>query len=219
MTHPQEQNSTNKEGKKITAIHEFPWWGRYEHFANSRWSVWVLAFASFIDAWLFFVPPELFLSALTLARPKRWLLYTAIATMSTLAGAYVGYMIGALFFETAGNAIINLLGEESSIINEAKQLYAENAFVTLVLTGLSPIPFVPFVIAAGFFNINLLTFTIAVLVARVFRYGPIALLVAVFGQKGVVWVHAALQASGRAGVIALVAVVAISVIVLVHAFF
>lgn len=200
-------------------IQKESWWGWYEKQTGKPHSLVLLAAGSFIDAWLFFFPPELILSALVLARPKRWLFYTAFATFFTILGSYVGYVIGAFFFETLGNVILSVLGEESTILEQARTLYAENAFWTLVLTGITPIPFVPFVMAAGYFQVNFFVFTVAVFFARFFRYGPIALLVALFGQKGFVWVRKTLQTSGKISIGIITAALVIGTVLLVHALY
>lgn len=200
-------------------VQEEAWWASYEKHTGKPYSLIALAAGSFIDAWLFFFPPEIILSALVLARPKRWLFYTLFATFFTILGSYVGYIIGAFFFETFGTVIFSLLGEEEAILEQARLLYQDNAFWTLVLTGITPIPFVPFVMAAGFFKVNIFLFTVAVFFARFFRYGPIALLVALLGQRGVCFVSRALRASTYVGVFLAGLVLLGGAVLLVHVFY
>ena len=64
---------------------------------------------AFAESSFFPIPPDVILVPMTIAQPKMAWRYAAICTIASVAGGALGYAIGALFFDTVGQWLINLL--------------------------------------------------------------------------------------------------------------
>ena len=78
--------------------------------AESQHAPWALGAIAFAESSFFPVPPDAILIPMSLARPKRAWVYALICTVGSVAGAMLGYAIGAFLFETVGKWLINLYG-------------------------------------------------------------------------------------------------------------
>lgn len=162
--------------KKLRAL--WSWFRSHAHGAHARF--W-LALAAFIESWFYFIPPDVFLAAIIAAGNKRWILYASITTVASVFGAFFGYIIGAFFFESIGAQIVQVINEEA-LFHSAQQIFDEQAFWIIFVTAITPIPFVPFVLASGFFSVNLGVFLLAAVLGRGLRYFTVAYLVHAFGE-------------------------------------
>ena len=156
-------------------------WDWFESCADTVYARSALAFASFIDSWLFFFPPEILLVTMTAAKPKQWFQFATITTVFALLGGLVGYAVGAFFFEGIGEHIIASLGAENEFAR-AQEAFLNNAFLVMFLASFTPVPYVPFVLASGFFGVNLFVVLAASLVGRVLRFYLIAYVSKTFGK-------------------------------------
>src|SRR5436190_3782832 len=78
--------------------------------AESPHAPWALGVIAFAESSFFPVPPDAILIPMSLARPKRAWVYALICTLGSVAGALLGYAIGAFLYETVGRWLINLYG-------------------------------------------------------------------------------------------------------------
>ena len=65
--------------------------------AESQHAPWALGVIAFAESSFFPVPPDAILIPMSLARPKRAWDYALICTLGSVAGALLGYAIGALY--------------------------------------------------------------------------------------------------------------------------
>jgi len=67
-----------------------------------------------------------------------------------VCGAFLGYAIGYVFYETIGLAIVNFydLGGAVKLLGEK---YSDNAFLTIFTGAFTPIPYKAMTITAGIF--------------------------------------------------------------------
>jgi membrane protein YqaA with SNARE-associated domain len=84
-------------------------------------------------------------------RKRAWQLAGWCALWSVIGGM-AGYAIGALFWDTAGIWIINMLHIPLSRVETIRQEYAANAYL-IAVQGLTPIPFKLVTISAGLANV------------------------------------------------------------------
>ena len=148
--------------------------------AGHRHAPAALAAVSFAESSFFPIPPDVMLIPMVLAnRAKAWI-YATIATVSSVIGGLAGYAIGYFVFEYIGQPILNFY-HYAEKFDQARHVFAENAFWILVVKGLTPIPYKILTIAAGVSHVELSTFIVASIIARALRFYLVAALLYWFG--------------------------------------
>jgi membrane protein YqaA with SNARE-associated domain len=143
-------------------------------------AVWWLAFFCFIEASFFPIPPHPLLGLMCLAEPKKAIRFAAIATLSSVAGALLGYAIGWGLYDTIGVQLLGLLGLSESFPVAACYL-REYDVEAILIAGATPVPFKLLTITAGFIEMALVPFILASLVARAMIFMTVGILFRLFG--------------------------------------
>ncbi|MFT5359947.1 MAG: membrane protein YqaA with SNARE-associated domain [Candidatus Paceibacteria bacterium] len=152
-------------------------------FAESPHSTAWLFFLSFVEASIFPVPPDLLLVAiLSTGEHRRWVFYSFVTTISSVFGGILGYAIGYSFFGIIGEQMIALYGLEAQFL-QIGELLGKNAFLTIFVSGFTPVPYKIFTIASGFFEINLIVFITASVIGRGARFFLVSFIMNKFGEK------------------------------------
>ena len=152
--------------------------------AGHKKSKSILGFISFIESFIFPIPPDVLIIPMTIARKHEWIRIALIATIGSVLGACLGYFIGYVFFNEIGLKIFEIYGvDDASFLKD--KVSSEGgviAWITLLaIAGFSPVPFKLLTITSGFINFNILYFIIISLVTRGTRFFLIAFLVGNFG--------------------------------------
>ena len=152
--------------------------------AGHRRSKSILGFISFIESFIFPIPPDVLIIPMTIARKSEWIRIALIATIGSLLGACLGYFIGYVFFNEIGLRIFEIYGvDDASFLKD--KVSSEGgviAWITLLaIAGFSPVPFKLLTITSGFINFNILYFVIISLLTRGSRFFLIAFLIGNFG--------------------------------------
>lgn len=171
--------------------------------------VWLFCIA-FAEASFFPLPPDALLIPMVLARPRRAWLLAAICTAGSVAGAALGYWIGAALFDHVARPIVHFFGAERQYA-AVLTLYQRYGFEAILIKGLTPIPFKLVTIAAGAAHVDLGRFFLACLITRGGRFFLVeALPLRLFGDRArafidrrLVQITWALLVSAIAGVLAL----------------
>ena len=142
---------------------------------------WALGVIAFMESSFFPVPPDALLAVMTVARPKRAWLYALICTFGSVAGALLGYAIGALLYNTLGLWLIHLYGYGARVV-ELKALFAQWGWAVILLKGLTPIPFKIVTITCGLLGYNLPLFVLLCTLTRGARFLVLAVLLNLFGD-------------------------------------
>ncbi len=143
--------------------------------------VW-LAVISFVESSFFPIPPDIMLIPMILATPKKAWKIAGICTISSIFGAYLGYIIGVYFFELIAEPLLNFYGYLEKF-NEFKHLYEEYGAWIVFGAGITPFPYKIITIASGVVHLNLAVFTVASILARGLRFFLIAWLLKTYGEK------------------------------------
>lgn len=143
--------------------------------------VW-LAVISFVESSFFPIPPDIMLIPMILATPKKAWEIAGICTISSILGAYLGYIIGVYFFELIAEPLLNFYGYLEKF-NEFKHLYEEYGAWIVFGAGITPFPYKIITIASGVVHLNLAVFTVASILARGLRFFLIAWLLKTYGEK------------------------------------
>jgi len=152
------------------------------HWSKSQHAFWALFGIAFAESSFFPVPPDVLLIPMVVGNPKKWWKIAGICTLGSVMGAFFGYFIGWLFYESIGKPIVDFYHFQSQM-DYIGTRYAQNAFLTVLTAAFTPIPYKVITIAAGLFKISLATLTIASVIGRAGRFFLVAGLLRVFGQK------------------------------------
>jgi membrane protein YqaA with SNARE-associated domain len=149
--------------------------------AESQHAPWALGVIAFAESSFFPVPPDAILIPMSLARPKRAWVYALICTLGSVAGALLGYAIGAFLYETVGKWLINLYGYGARV-DQLRALYAQWGWAVILFKGLTPIPFKIVTITSGLLAYSLPLFVLLSFVTRGARFFLIAVLLKHYGE-------------------------------------
>ena len=152
--------------------------------AGNKNSKFFLAFISFIESFIFPIPPDVIIVPMTIARPKKWFRIALIATLGSVLGAVLGYLIGYIFFNEIGIKIFELYGVDNTSFLKDK-VSTEGGVIAwmalLAIAGFTPVPFKLLTITSGFVHFNIFYFIIISLLTRGSRFFIIAFLIGNFG--------------------------------------
>ncbi len=143
-----------------------------------------LAIISFIESFIFPIPPDVVIIPMTIAKKQEWFKIALIATIASVLGACLGYLIGYIFFNEIGIKIFEFYGVDPSFWkNKISSEGGAIAWMTLLaIAGFSPIPFKLLTISSGFVHFNLAYFVIIALLTRGSRFFLITFLIGNFGS-------------------------------------
>ncbi len=144
-----------------------------------------LGAVSFIESFIFPIPPDVLIIPMTIAKKKEWFKIALIATTFSVLGACLGYFIGYVFFNEIGIKIFELYGVDN--VSFLKDKVASEgglvAWITLLaIAGFSPVPFKLLTITSWFVHFNLFLFVIVSIITRGSRFFIIAFLIGNFGS-------------------------------------
>lgn len=148
-------------------------------WARTEKALVILAFA---ESSFFPIPPDPILLNMVLERPKRWLRYAGITSVSSVFGGIFGYVIGIALFESFGTWVIETY-ELHEQFAELGKLFEESGMITIFAAALTPIPYKIFTITAGAFKLNFAVFLIASILGRTLRFTAVAYAGSRFGKK------------------------------------
>ncbi|ROO30318.1 lipoprotein B [Salinisphaera orenii MK-B5] len=138
-----------------------------------------LGVLSFAESSFFPIPPDVMLAPMVLADRRRAWWFALIATVGSVLGGMLGYLIGALFLETLLPWLRELGYYEGYAT--ARDWFADYGFWAVLLAGFSPIPYKVFTIAAGAVAMPFVPFALGSLIGRGARFFIVAGLVRWFG--------------------------------------
>ena len=153
--------------------------------AGHKKSKSILGFISFIESFIFPIPPDVIIIPMTLAKKEEWIRIALIATIGSVLGACLGYFIGYVFFNEIGIKIFEIYGVDNASFLKDKMASEGGilAWMTLLaIAGFSPVPFKLLTITSGFVHFNIFYFIIVSLLTRGSRFFIIAFLIGNFGK-------------------------------------
>ncbi|MEA2877900.1 MAG: hypothetical protein QOF14_3096 [Hyphomicrobiales bacterium] len=150
------------------------------HAAEKKSATWILGGVSFAESSFFPVPPDVMLIPMSLARPDKAYHYAFICTLTSVAGGIVGYLIGALLYDSLGLLVIQLYGYGEKI-EAFREMYRQWGAWIILLKGLTPIPYKLVTISSGFVGYNFFLFVLLSLVTRGARFYLLAFLLHRYG--------------------------------------
>ena len=152
-----------------------------EHIRGTRARFW-LAALSFSEASFFLVPPDVLLIAILAVNSQRWLFYSSFTTIFSVLGGIFGYFLGFQFFDVVGQNIIDFYNLENQM-KIVSAWFDNNAFLTIFVSALTPIPYKVFTLSAGFFKINFAQFIAASILGRGLRFFAVGYVMKKYGKN------------------------------------
>ena len=152
--------------------------------AAHKSSKFFLAIISFIESFIFPIPPDVLIIPMTIAKRHEWYRIALIATISSVLGACLGYLIGYIFFNEIGIKIFELYGVDNASFLKEKVSSDGGAIAwmtLLAIAGFTPVPFKLLTITSGFVQFNIFYFIIVSFLTRGLRFFIIAFLIGKFG--------------------------------------
>jgi membrane protein YqaA with SNARE-associated domain len=148
--------------------------------AGHRHALWVLAAIAFIESSVFPIPPDVLIIPMVLAAPARAWRIALVATLASVLGGGLGYLIGAALFETLGRPLLEFYGQMDSF-EEFRRIYDEWGAWIVAGAGFTPFPYKVVTIASGAAGLDPVTFMAASAVSRGARFFLVAALLWKFG--------------------------------------
>ncbi|MBW7850347.1 MAG: DedA family protein [Rhodospirillales bacterium] len=148
--------------------------------AAHRHAVWWLAAISFIESSFFPIPPDVLMIPMILAARDRAWWFATVATVASVLGGYLGYVIGFFLFETVGQAVIDFYRLQEGFVTFRDTFNTYGGWIVLI-KGMTPIPYKLITITAGVTHLDLGVFTVSSLGSRAIRFFLVAALLWQFG--------------------------------------
>ena len=146
-------------------------------FADSEWAVAMLAATAFTESIFFPIPPDALLIGMSLIHPKAALLFAAVATVSSVAGAMAGRWLGKRFGRPLLDRFVS-----SEKVEKVEALFNRYGVWAILVAAITPIPYKVFAITAGVLNMPQVPFIIASLIGRGARMLTVGALIFLFGD-------------------------------------
>ena len=142
---------------------------------------WALSILSFVESVVFPIPTDVMLAPMVLAEPPKWLRYATIATVFSVLGGVLGYLLGVWVFDWASSWL--LTGNGAQAFAEAQRLFQEWGVWFVFMAAFTPIPYKVFTISAGFMTLAFVPFVVASATGRAARFFLVAGLVRWVGAR------------------------------------
>ncbi|WP_265517558.1 YqaA family protein [Nitratireductor luteus] len=139
-----------------------------------------LATVSFVESSVFPIPPDVLLIPMVLAERAKWLRYAFICTLASVAGALLGYVIGAFLYEAVGQPILAFYGKEDAF-EQAAEWYNRWGGWGVLFAAVTPFPYKVLTIFSGATGLSLPVFILVSIIGRGLRFYFVAWLLFRFG--------------------------------------
>ena len=153
--------------------------------AGHKSSKLILGIISFIESFIFPIPPDVVIIPMTIAKKNDWIKIAFVATTGSVLGALLGYLIGFVFFNEIGIKIFELYGVDNTYFLKEK-FSSEGGVIAwmtlLAIAGFTPVPFKLLTITSGFVGFNIFYFLIVSAITRGSRFFLISFLIGKFGS-------------------------------------
>lgn len=146
-----------------------------------RHAPWYLGMIAFIESSFFPIPPDVMLISMGLAKPHSAWRNAIIATLFSVLGGILGYLIGYFLFD-----LIHPWLSKSSLYPSylmALDWFKKYGIWAIIVAGFTPIPYKLFTIGAGAVSMPFFPFVFGSVVGRGLRFFLVSTLFFFFGEK------------------------------------
>lgn len=150
-----------------------------EHPAYS----WIVFILTIFESIFLFIPPEVFMTPPIIADKKRAVPITIAASLGSIVGGAIAYMIGAWLWDSVGIWLINTFSNPELIESTIKPMFTKYGIMIIVLTAVTPIPYKLLAIWLGFIGYPIWIFLAVSAIFRTGRFATIATLLYFFQER------------------------------------
>ena len=144
----------------------------------------IMSVVSFTEAIIFVIPPDPFLGLLCIKKSyKRIINLTLICLVTSVVGGCFGYYLGEEIYLFGVEKDISIISNNVDKINLIREKFNTGAFLLMVTSGFTPLPFKLFCITAGILNVDFLPFLLGSIVGRGLRFALVAYLAKIFEEQ------------------------------------
>lgn len=136
--------------------------------AAGPYALIALPIVAFIEATFPFVPPDVMLAPMVLARRERAWLYAGVCTAGSVLGGCCGYAIG-YFAGGLATRLLTAAGHGGGLA-QFQALFAKVGLAVILIKGLTPVPYMVITLASGLAHFSLPVFIAASIVTRGGRF-------------------------------------------------
>jgi membrane protein YqaA with SNARE-associated domain len=123
---------------------------------------------------------------MVVAKRENYIKIFLIATIFSVLGGLIGYMLGVFFLDIS-MVIIEFYGYEDKVFEIQNKISSKGGFLfwigVMFLAGFTPLPFKLFTIASGIVGFNIIVFFFICLFTRGLRFFIVSYLTYLFGNK------------------------------------
>ena len=150
--------------------------------SNKKSALWILSAVAFVESSVFPIPPDVLLIPIILAsRNKAWMV-AAICSVSSVAGGFVGYLLGHYLFGVFGQPLVDFYGYQDKLLL-FEEYYNDWGGWIVAAGGVTPLPYKLVTIASGALHLDPWIFFIASMAGRGLRFFLVAALLWYFGPS------------------------------------
>ena len=151
--------------------------------SESRGYSWVVFLLTICESIFLFIPPEVFMTPPIIANKKRAVPITVAASLGSIIGGAIAYMIGMWLYDSVGIWLIETFSNPELIDSTIKPMFSKYGILIIVLTAVTPIPYKLLAIWLGFIGYPMLLFLIVSAIFRTGRFAIIATLLYFFQER------------------------------------
>ncbi len=140
--------------------------------SESRGYSWLVFFLTICESIFLFIPPEVFMTPPIIANKRRALPITVAASLGSIVGGAIAYMIGLWLYDSVGVWLIETFSNPELIESTIKPMFTKYGILIIVLTAVTPIPYKLLAIWLGFIGYPMWLF---LAVSAIFRTGRFAI--------------------------------------------
>lgn len=155
-------------------------WAKHQH------AIYYLGVLSFFESIIFPIPIDVMLAPMCLSRLDKAYYYAMVATVTSVLGGIVGFLIGVYLGASVIEPLLIDWGYGEAF-KSTQIWFSEYGVLMVFVAGFAPIPYKIFTVSAGAFSLNpmvdLIPFIIASCLGRAGRYYLVAYLIRLGGAK------------------------------------
>lgn len=151
--------------------------------SESRAYSWVVFLLTICESIFLFIPPEVFMTPPIIANKRRALPITIAASLGSIVGGALAYMIGMWLYDSVGIWLIETFSNPALIDSTIKPMFSKYGIFIIVLTAVTPIPYKLLAIWLGFIGYPILLFLGVSAIFRTGRFAIIATLLYFFQER------------------------------------
>ena len=151
--------------------------------SESRGYSWIVFLLTICESIFLFIPPEVFMTPPIIANKKRAVPITIAASLGSLVGGALAYMIGMWVYDSLGIWLIETFSNPELIESTIKPMFSKYGIMIIVLTAVTPIPYKLLAIWLGFIGYPIWLFLGVSAIFRTGRFAIIAALLYFFQER------------------------------------